>query len=204
MLGIFARPKTWHRYCAGKLSERTQAFGILTRVADEPPRDWELVTRDLFADFGPMMITGISFLALEGPGHAYFDHLYLGRTIEDLDRVTAAKKRVTPPPVEPPIKTSADRSDGWLLWILALAIAALALFGGWLAWRRRSKSKAAATAEAKTAEHGDGVSTDGAGMIELVCAACGKHLKVKEALAGKRVKCPVCGQAVAVASGEGK
>ena len=35
-------------------------------------------------------------------------------------------------------------------------------------------------------------------MIGLVCSACGKNLKVKEENAGKRVKCPGCGQLMQV------
>ena len=51
-----------------------------------------MVTRDLFADFGqvPFTLTGMAFAPMDGI--ALFDHVYLGRTIEDLDRVTNAAK----------------------------------------------------------------------------------------------------------------
>src|SRR5438093_1209674 len=38
--------------------------------------------------------------------------------------------------------------------------------------------------------------------ISLHCAGCGKHLKVRAALAGKKVKCPGCGQALLVPAAE--
>ena len=35
-------------------------------------------------------------------------------------------------------------------------------------------------------------------MISFACPACGKPLKVKDEVAGKRVKCPGCGKALVV------
>ncbi len=40
----------------------------------------------------------------------------------------------------------------------------------------------------------------GAAMIRLTCTACRKKLTVKETLAGKKIKCPGCGQIIAVAA----
>ncbi len=72
----------WHiRYTAGP-----NPYGWMTRfVADKAPKDWNLVTIDLFKDFGERTLTGIAFSIHGGPG--YFDHVYLGRTIDDLDRI---------------------------------------------------------------------------------------------------------------------
>jgi len=88
MLQLYSAPRTWKTLLTrGAVSDKTRTWGHMIRVADDPPRNWELVTRDLFQDCGPITITGISFTALEGPGNAYFDHIYLGRTIQDLDQV---------------------------------------------------------------------------------------------------------------------
>ena len=57
-------------------------------VAPKPPAEWTLVTRDLFADFGERTITGIALTVFGGEA-AYFDHIYFGRTVEDLDRIDA-------------------------------------------------------------------------------------------------------------------
>ena len=45
------------------------------------------MTVDLFKDFGERTLTGIA-LTIHG-GAGYFDHIYLGRAIDDLDRIDA-------------------------------------------------------------------------------------------------------------------
>jgi hypothetical protein len=65
-------------------------------VADAAPNDWALVTRDLFADFGDVSLGGIAFTPYVG-GDGLFDHMLLGRTVDDLDRATAAVMLKTPP-----------------------------------------------------------------------------------------------------------
>lgn len=79
----------WGRYFAG---QNTVGFYPALQVGTQPPRQWEVVTRDLYADFGsvPFTLTGFAFTSMDGV--ALFDHVYLGRTIEDLDKVTDAAK----------------------------------------------------------------------------------------------------------------
>lgn len=76
----------WHlRYTAG-----ANPYGWQTRfVADKAPATWSVVTIDLFKDFGDRTLTGIAFTIHGGAG--YFDHVYLGRTVEDLDRIDATE-----------------------------------------------------------------------------------------------------------------
>jgi hypothetical protein len=50
----------------------------------ELPADWVLVTRDLFTDFGEFTLTGICLTCHDGT-HALFDHIRLGRTLQDLE-----------------------------------------------------------------------------------------------------------------------
>lgn len=75
----------WHiRYNAGP-----NVFGWQSKpLADKAPAAWTLVTIDLFKDFGERTLTGIAFTIDGGPGN--FDHVYLGRTVEDLDRIDAS------------------------------------------------------------------------------------------------------------------
>jgi len=83
----------WYiRYHAGKDPPPWEA----KVVANTAPGEWALVTRDLFADFGAVSLGGIAFTPYLG-GDGLFDHLLLGRTIEDLDRATAAVMLKTPP-----------------------------------------------------------------------------------------------------------
>jgi hypothetical protein len=74
----------WHlRYTAG-----ANPYGWQTRfVAKDAPATWTIVTIDVFKDFGERTLKGIAFTISGGAG--YFDHVYLGRTIEDLDRIDA-------------------------------------------------------------------------------------------------------------------
>lgn len=73
------------RYTAGAPSVPWPARS----VAQQAPRNWEVVTRDLFKDFGNLTLTGIALTPIDGTAGLY-DHIYLGRTIEDLDKVTNA------------------------------------------------------------------------------------------------------------------
>jgi len=88
-----ATARTWdNRYVAGQ-----NTVGWISKsVSDKMPTEWTVVTRDLFADFGELTITGIAFSPLDGT-HGYFDHVYLGRTIEDLDANSAAVLGLKPP-----------------------------------------------------------------------------------------------------------
>jgi hypothetical protein len=77
--------KDWYiRYTAGQNTQGWEA----KFVADAPPADWAVVTRDLYADFGERTIQGLALTAFGGRA-AYFDHIYLGRSVEDLDRIDA-------------------------------------------------------------------------------------------------------------------
>jgi hypothetical protein len=79
-------PTGWeHRYVSGNPAQ-PWAHRV---VAAKMPVKWELVTRDLSADFGPFLLTGMAFTPMDGEA-GLFDHIYLGRTIEDLDKVTNA------------------------------------------------------------------------------------------------------------------
>jgi hypothetical protein len=88
----FHDDKDWNvRYTAG-----ADQYNWGTKfVADRAPAEWVMVTRDLYADFGPRTIRGMALTVFGKPG--YFDHVYLGRTIEELDRVDATGLRNGPP-----------------------------------------------------------------------------------------------------------
>jgi hypothetical protein len=79
----------WGRYFSGI---NGVGFQPALQLDPQPPREWTVVTRDLFADFGqvPFTLTGMAFTSMDGI--ALFDHFYLGRTIEDLDKVTDAAR----------------------------------------------------------------------------------------------------------------
>jgi serine/threonine protein kinase len=90
---------------------------------------------------------------------------------------------------------STTGSKGWLAaaGILGLVIL-LSLVLGWAIRQRRATAKAPARLLAKQAQ------TDVAAPANsLRCSGCGRILRTRPELAGKRVKCPHCGTAVVVA-----
>ncbi len=83
----FANENSWSgkRYVGGPYALGGQGH----TVAAKAPVEWTVVTRDLFKDFGAFTITGILFSSAS-TGTAYFDHILLGRSVEDLDVATDA------------------------------------------------------------------------------------------------------------------
>jgi hypothetical protein len=57
---------------------------------DKVTTQWTIVTRDVFADFGEMTITGMGFMYFDGKS-VQFDHVYVGRNVADLDNVDVKK-----------------------------------------------------------------------------------------------------------------
>jgi biopolymer transport protein ExbB len=66
-----------HRYYSGRNSTGWAAV----EVSPDVPRDWQVVTRDLYKDFGEFTLTGIAPTALGGAAH--FDRIELLRSVED-------------------------------------------------------------------------------------------------------------------------
>lgn len=126
MLQLCTDGRSWKRYYAGDISDATRRWGPMIRVAEQVPRQWQLVTRDLLVDHGACTITGINFTALEGPGTAYFDHIYLARSIEDLDRITEPLKNIVdapePSPPAPTEPAAPPRSLAVLVFSSAILI----------------------------------------------------------------------------------
>jgi serine protease Do len=53
------------------------------------PAEWIVITRDLFAEFGNLDVTGLTITVPDGE-YALVDHVYLGRSPGDLDAIPAA------------------------------------------------------------------------------------------------------------------
>ncbi len=79
----------------------------------------------------------------------------------------------------------------WLVFILGLGITLVLAIGAgaWLILRQRGSAP-----ESKPAVNAD---VSPASLV-VTCAGCGKNLKVKAEMAGKKVKCSQCGKAVLV------
>jgi HEAT repeat protein len=89
MIQLATTNRGWeNRYVGGRNVHGWAAIQVDARL----PADWVVVTRDLFKDFGAIQITGMALTAMDGNG-ALYDHMYLGRTIEDLDRINVKKHK---------------------------------------------------------------------------------------------------------------
>jgi hypothetical protein len=75
------------RYHAGP----GQCYGASVQVSEKLPARFEVVTRDLFQDFGEFTFTGLGFSPVDGQA-ALFDHLYLARQMEDFELIEAKKE----------------------------------------------------------------------------------------------------------------
>ena len=88
---------SWNqRYYAGERSPLTSTWGAMLQIDPNVPTEWTVVTRDLFKDFGPMTLHGIALTPMDNGVAGLFDHVYLGRTLEDLDRASADAFGKTP------------------------------------------------------------------------------------------------------------
>ncbi len=107
---------------------------------------------------------------------------------------TAETKRPSPVPARkpaPPAPTSVPATDpakettstSWLMPIVAIGLGIILLIGAALMILR-----------ARHPGQGPGPTSG----VSCACPACGKNLKAKPALAGKKVKCPECGKVLLV------
>jgi hypothetical protein len=76
------------RYHAGPGGE---CYGASLVIDDKLPAKFEVVTRDLFADFGEFTLSGLAFSPVDGNA-ALFDHLYLGRQMADFELLKVEKQ----------------------------------------------------------------------------------------------------------------
>lgn len=89
MVQLNASNVDWLRYYAG---DNTVGFAPAIQVDAKVPDEWTIVTRDLWGDFRMRFtLTGIAFTAMDEV--ALFDHVYLGRTVEDLNTITMAHQQ---------------------------------------------------------------------------------------------------------------
>jgi hypothetical protein len=102
------------------------------------------------------------------------------------------------PPAPAPAKPEPGKSRTALIAALVLGLLLLlALAGVWAVQRcRRPTDSAEGPADGLSKKRARPEAVEP--PIGFACAACGKHLKSKPELAGKKIKCPQCGQAVLV------
>jgi DNA-directed RNA polymerase subunit RPC12/RpoP len=115
-----------------------------------------------------------------------------GRKPCDLDvRITELRIRGT----QAAGLTLVPQKGAWKV-LLALGLGSAILLGGGLAWRQSQRPRKRPPEPSVPAQHAN---PDRAlAAFSFVCSDCGRSLKAKKELAGKKVKCPQCGHAVLV------
>ena len=149
-------------------------------VADAPGAEFREI---LQTEFGDEDLDMVRFIANNNKSPTALDIRLLDLTIRSGKLIPA---------------TTLDLSRAGLvqgLLVGLLLTLALICVGVWLYARR--KRRAAATPAASANSHQAELEALAA-MVALQCAGCGKHLKVKAELAGKKAKCPQCGQATVI------
>jgi RNA polymerase sigma factor (sigma-70 family) len=145
------------------------------------------------------------FLVADGPGDQFRELFQVEFGAEDMAMVRFVANNNSSPTaldarlvdlkirsgnlVVPPVLDTSKGSLAWaLLGGLLLTLAAVGL-GVWLYSRR---------AAALGATERDKQAKDDPAFVSLQCTDCGKKLRARAALAGKKVKCPQCGHALPV------
>src|SRR5208283_2746349 len=105
-------------------------------------------------------------------------------------RFTDLRLRAASVPNAPAAPASAPPSGGKVgLTVALFGVGVLLLLGVWLLWGRRSLTRTEAE-PASVLEKPDRA------IASFPCPECGKGLKVRAELAGKKIRCPGCGKAV--------
>ncbi|MCI0682867.1 MAG: DUF1583 domain-containing protein [Gemmataceae bacterium] len=158
----------------GRLRLSRQGATVIASFAEGDDGAFQELQRTDVGEFNIRMVR------VAGAGRARLDARILEMRLEGPDLGLPAGIQATAGPTAP------GQRMLWLLWgiggAVVIFLAAIAV-----AWRKRSRTAAAPSAPEA---HGNGP------MVGFACSACGKNLKVKEDVAGKRVKCPGCGQLV--------
>jgi len=167
----------------GRLRLARQGPTLIASFAEDDDGPFQELQRH---DIGVM---NIRMVRVAGTGSAPLDARILEMRLEGPELRFAGKPIVAEPPPgsPPPEQTAPGQRVYWMLWATGGVVVLFLAFVVIVRWRHAQKpATTPADADANT------------GMIGLVCSACGKNLKVKEENAGKRVKCPGCGQHVQV------
>jgi len=86
--------------------------GSPLRLDRNVPAQWKLESRDLYADFGTMAITGFALQCHER-GAGWFDHIYLARSPQDLDFAKTYLLPSPPPAADATYSRKATRPEEW-------------------------------------------------------------------------------------------
>jgi hypothetical protein len=133
----------------------------------------------------------VKLTAFQGWGHNGLDLRMKDLRVRSLN--TAEARQV----VAATAASGPERSYAWLLLSLALLSVLMVLLGLWLFGRRRRPRQSSIPGDESEPPTAAGAATV---PVTFACPGCGKQLRARPALAGKRVRCPECGNPALVPS----
>jgi hypothetical protein len=108
----------------------------------------------------------------------------------------AAPGAISPNAASPNAAAPKSERKGWLAAGVLGFVILLAFFGGWLFVRQRRRADE--TAKAPPAPEQTPQPEAAPAPVAFTCAGCAARLKGRATLAGKKIKCPRCGQVISV------
>ncbi len=205
-LGRFVRPNEGNVYLA-------------ERHFRGPPPDTKWETEPTEARRGQLRVdrkgSTLRYFAADEPGNAFRQIYQADFGVDDIEVVRFIVNNNDSPAavdarlVDLRIRSgfSSGPSDGsagnrptaasrWLMAALLIILGMVAVvLGSWLYWRQGPGSFSGTSPD----QQGPAVTTE---ALTLRCPGCGKTLRVKASLAGKKVQCPQCGETVSLPPGE--
>jgi len=164
----------------GRLRLARQGPTFIASFAEGDDGPWQELQR---VDAGAVNVRMVRMAAI---GQARLDARILEMRLDGPELRFQGKPIVAQPPPgsPPPEQTPPGQRIYWMLWVIGGAIVLTLIFVV-VVWRKKRASQPASAAVAESGHPG---------MIAFACGACGKNLKVRDDNAGKRIKCPHCGQ----------
>ncbi len=175
---------------AGQLRLVRAGATVRFLVADAPGNDFRVLAE---RDFGTEDVPRVGFTVADSgsPGNAVDARLVdLRIRFQNVAAVGVATKAPNADVAVP----SADR--GWLMAALLIGAAIVVFIGvgagaAFFLWRRRPAGQTPVVSPLAGTEVASA-------KVTVACTSCGKKLRAKGEWAGRKVKCPQCGKAVAI------
>jgi hypothetical protein len=183
---------------SGQLRLVREGFNARCQVSEGPGKEFVTVLEK--EGFGTEVIRYLRFQVTDGmkPGYAVDARLVDLRIRYDIVSPAKVANPVAPTPDAPSDDgRKADTRDRLALKVvvgMTIAVLFAIALGSFVHVRRRR------AAQKSPGPDVDFVEPAAAQAVIVACTGCSKRLKVKPSLAGKKVKCPKCGQAVLVPS----
>jgi DNA-directed RNA polymerase subunit RPC12/RpoP len=169
---------------------------VTLSAAEGASREFREVGR---SELGPEDLTLVRLSAYPGHAQNALDLLLKDVRVHSLSKAEA-QTPATAPETAPASVEVPQAAKGWAGTAgFVLVLILIAVGGTWLylRWNSQDSKSVSPNVVSKSAPV-RGQDSKSPAAISVACAACGKTLRARAELAGKRIKCPKCGKAVSV------